>query len=63
RKVAAFVVAAIEGSFGLAKSGRSASMLRSNLEVLGTFLDGLRPARKDGRKRRAGQSKPRPARS
>jgi len=44
RKVAAFIVAAIEGSFGLAKSARSVPLLRSNLEVLGTFLDGLRPA-------------------
>ena len=43
RKVGAFVVAAIEGSFGLAKSARSAAMLRSNLEVLGTFLESLRP--------------------
>ena len=44
RKVAGFIVAAIEGSFGLAKSARSGPMLRSNLEVLGTFLDSLRPA-------------------
>ncbi len=43
RKIAAFVVAAIEGSFGLAKSAQSAAMLRSNLEVLGGFLDSLRP--------------------
>jgi AcrR family transcriptional regulator len=49
-KVAAFVVASIEGSFGLAKSARSASMLRSNLEVLGSFLESLRPRRKAGRK-------------
>jgi hypothetical protein len=49
RKVGAFVVAAIEGSFGLAKSARSAAMLRSNLEVLGTFLDSLRPAPKPKR--------------
>lgn len=46
QKVAAFIVAAIEGSFGLAKSANSAAMLRSNLEVLSTFLDTLRPARK-----------------
>jgi TetR/AcrR family transcriptional regulator, transcriptional repressor for nem operon len=45
-KVAAFLVAAIEGSFGLAKSARSAAMLRSNLEVLSTFLESLRPRRK-----------------
>jgi hypothetical protein len=49
-KVGAFVVASIEGSFGLAKSARSASMLRSNLEVLESFLEGLRPAQKAGRK-------------
>jgi hypothetical protein len=42
--VAAFIVAAIEGSFGLAKGARSAALLRSNLEVLSTFLDTLRPA-------------------
>jgi TetR/AcrR family transcriptional repressor of nem operon len=45
-KVAAFLVGAIEGSFGLAKSARSATMLRSNLEVLGTLLDSLRPPAK-----------------
>jgi AcrR family transcriptional regulator len=42
-KVAGFIVAAIEGSFGLAKADRSAALLRSNLEVLGTFLESLRP--------------------
>jgi TetR/AcrR family transcriptional repressor of nem operon len=46
RKVAAFVVASIEGSFGLAKGAQSAAMLRSNLEVLGSFLESLRPASK-----------------
>jgi TetR/AcrR family transcriptional regulator, transcriptional repressor for nem operon len=45
-KVASFVVAAVEGSFGLAKSARNAGMVRSNLELLSVFLDGLRPARK-----------------
>jgi len=44
RKVAAFIVAAIEGSFGLAKSAKSPSLLRANLDVLGTFLETLRPA-------------------
>jgi TetR/AcrR family transcriptional regulator, transcriptional repressor for nem operon len=55
RKVATFLVAAIEGSFGLAKSARSAAMLRSNLEVLSTLLDSLRPAtkRRRGRRKRA----------
>ena len=42
-RVAAFLVAAIEGSFGLAKSARSVSMLRSNLEVLSGLLECLRP--------------------
>lgn len=51
KKVASFVVAAVEGSFGLAKNARSATMLRSNIELLITFLDGLRPAPK--RERRA----------
>jgi TetR/AcrR family transcriptional regulator, transcriptional repressor for nem operon len=46
-KVASFVVAAVEGSFGLAKSSRSAAMVRSNLELLSVFLDSLRPARKE----------------
>ena len=44
RKVAAFLVAAAEGSYGLAKSANSRTMLRSNLETLATYLDGLRPA-------------------
>jgi TetR/AcrR family transcriptional regulator, transcriptional repressor for nem operon len=43
RKIAAFVVAAAEGSYGLAKSAGSRAMLRSNLETLATFLDTLRP--------------------
>jgi AcrR family transcriptional regulator len=45
-QVATFLVAAIEGSFGLAKSARSEAMLRSNLEVLSRLLDGLRPGGK-----------------
>ncbi|MGH7644676.1 MAG: TetR family transcriptional regulator C-terminal domain-containing protein [Gemmatimonadales bacterium] len=44
-KVAAFLVAAAEGSFGLAKCAGSRALLRSNLETLATFLDGLRPQR------------------
>ena len=52
RKIAAFVVASIEGSFGLAKGAQSAAMLRSNLEVLGSFLESLRPTPKAGRRRR-----------
>jgi hypothetical protein len=42
-KIAAFVVASIEGSFGLAKGAQSASLLRSNHEVLSSFLESLRP--------------------
>jgi hypothetical protein len=52
RKVGAFVVAAIEGSFGLAKGAQSAAMLRSNLEVLGSFLESLRPTPKQPGKTR-----------
>jgi TetR/AcrR family transcriptional regulator, transcriptional repressor for nem operon len=52
-KVAAFVVASIEGSFGLAKGAQSAALLRSNLEVLSSFVESLRPKagkRKPGRR-------------
>ncbi|HEY4885015.1 MAG TPA: TetR/AcrR family transcriptional regulator [Myxococcales bacterium] len=52
RKVAAFLVAAAEGSYGLAKSANSRTMLRSNLETLATYLDSLRPAPRDGRQTR-----------
>ncbi|MGH7713057.1 MAG: TetR family transcriptional regulator C-terminal domain-containing protein [Gemmatimonadaceae bacterium] len=45
KKVAAFVVAAVEGSIGLAKNARSPQLLRSNLEVLDTYLDELRPSK------------------
>jgi TetR/AcrR family transcriptional repressor of nem operon len=48
RKIAAFVVASIEGSFGLAKGAQSPAMLRSNLEVLSSFLESLRPTPKKG---------------
>jgi AcrR family transcriptional regulator len=48
-KIAAFVVASIEGSFGLAKGAQSAAMLRSNLEVLSSFLESLRPTPKAGK--------------
>jgi len=47
-QVAAFIVAAVEGSFGMAKNARSVATLRSNLEVLVSFLDTLRPARRGG---------------
>ena len=46
RKVAAFLVAAIEGSFGLAKGAQSQAILRDNLEVLSRLLDDLRPPTK-----------------
>jgi TetR/AcrR family transcriptional regulator, transcriptional repressor for nem operon len=48
QKIAAFVVASIEGSFGLAKGAQSAALLRSNLEVLSSFLESLRPTPKKG---------------
>ena len=52
RKVAGFVVASIEGSFGLAKGAQSAALLRSNLAVLSSFLESLRPTSKQIRKPR-----------
>jgi TetR/AcrR family transcriptional repressor of nem operon len=42
RKVATFVVSSIEGSFGLAKTVKSAPLLRENFEVLRDFLETLR---------------------
>jgi TetR/AcrR family transcriptional repressor of nem operon len=51
RKVATFVVAAVEGSFGLAKNAKSAPLLRENLEVLTDFLEGLRAAPTTSRRR------------
>jgi TetR/AcrR family transcriptional repressor of nem operon len=44
KKVATFIVAAVEGSYGLAKSAQSGPMVRANLEMLGMFLEGLRAA-------------------
>jgi len=52
RQAAAFLVAAIEGSYGLAKSAQSPAMLRSNLEFLVELLKCLRPAHKTRRVRR-----------
>jgi hypothetical protein len=49
-KIASFIVATIEGSFGLAKSARSGPMVRSNLEVLESFLETLRPTRKNAQR-------------
>jgi TetR/AcrR family transcriptional regulator, transcriptional repressor for nem operon len=43
RRVAMFLVAAVEGSYGLAKSAGSKAMLRSNFEMLATLMDTLRP--------------------
>jgi TetR/AcrR family transcriptional repressor of nem operon len=42
RKIATFIVASVEGSYGTAKGAKSVTTLRSNLEVLATFLEGLR---------------------
>jgi TetR/AcrR family transcriptional regulator, transcriptional repressor for nem operon len=53
KKIASFVVAAIEGTLGVAKSAKSLLMLRSNLEVLAGFLDNLRPASRQRRAPRA----------
>jgi AcrR family transcriptional regulator len=53
RQVATFVVAAIEGSTGLAKSAQSAEMQRSNLRLLSEFLNSLRPAARDRRRKKS----------
>jgi TetR/AcrR family transcriptional regulator, transcriptional repressor for nem operon len=42
RQVAAFLVGAVEGCYGLAKSARSKAMLRANFDVLSRMLDSLR---------------------
>lgn len=42
RAAADFIVASIEGSFGLAKSAKSIRILRSNLEQLCGYLESLR---------------------
>lgn len=41
-QIAAFLVAAAEGSFGLAKSARSCKMFRSNMEMAAEYLETLR---------------------
>lgn len=52
RDVAAFLVASVEGSFGMAKNAKSVTLLRANLEMLASFLDTLRPAgQRSGRRR------------
>ena len=53
KKTAHFLVAAIEGSFSIAKAAQSPALLRSNLEVLSTLLESLRPARKSRLSRRS----------
>jgi TetR/AcrR family transcriptional repressor of nem operon len=58
RKLATFLVAAIEGSFGLAKSAQSPAILRSNLEVLGTLLECLRPSDQTKKTRRRSRRTP-----
>lgn len=45
RRIAALIVAAVEGSFGMAKAEASVDALRANLETLADLLDGLRPER------------------
>lgn len=66
RKTAAFLVAAAEGSYGLAKSARSAAMVRANLDLLALFLETLRTPSSGRRgtsgKRRAGRRLTSPAR-
>jgi len=42
KQVATFIVAAVEGSYGLAKSAQRGTMVRANLELLGMFLESLR---------------------
>ena len=49
KKLAHVLVAAIEGSFGLAKAAQSPALLRSNLEVLSLWLESLRPSRRPSR--------------
>jgi TetR/AcrR family transcriptional regulator, transcriptional repressor for nem operon len=52
RQVAGFLVGAVEGCYGLAKSARSKAMLRANLEVLSGLLDSLRTPRSTESRRR-----------
>ena len=54
RRLAAFLVAAIEGSFGVAKGAQNKAMLRTNLETLGVLLEGLRAVRRPPEKARTG---------
>jgi AcrR family transcriptional regulator len=54
RRVATFMVAAIEGAFGTAKNARSQPLLRANLDQLADFLETLRLPRSAARPRRGG---------
>jgi TetR/AcrR family transcriptional repressor of nem operon len=56
-RVATFVVASIEGSFGLAKNARNAEVVRSNLEILSEYLDSLRTPRSSRARKRLTISK------
>lgn len=51
RAVASFAVAAIEGSFGMAKNARSAPLLRQNLDQLASYLESLRSMPSRSRRR------------
>lgn len=42
-QTAGFIVAMIEGSAGVAKNEQSLESLKSNFDMIGLFLDGLRP--------------------
>jgi len=42
-RVAAFIIASVEGSLGQAKAAQSLDVLGDNMELLALYLDGLRP--------------------
>lgn len=42
RQVAGFIVAAVEGAFGMAKNARSQPLLKANLDLLASLLESLR---------------------
>lgn len=54
-KTADFIVAAVEGSFGLAKSANSSQVLRSNLDLLRAYVESLRPHQRRGGGRKPGR--------
>jgi AcrR family transcriptional regulator len=47
RPIAGLLVAAVEGSFGVAKAAQSVDALRSNLNAMADMLDSLRPRAAD----------------